>query len=286
MQSPLIRFYQMIPGGRRPERADDAAAGTMPARAYRLCEAMRDASAFGWYLYPPIGFSVIWDGGSDMFWTYDGADAWRLVGTVHFPGFPEHFQRAAPSDLRPFVPPFLAALKDPGLLQIWTGFMARTKRGWSALVRAPANLAHSKAYDFLEGVIKTDSWFGPLFTTIRVTRTNVPIEFKSEHPFLQIQPLHRALCYEQLDSYEVVADMRGLTSDDWTAFRGTVLQPTREPRATAELRKLSRKQLKAPPIESGYSNAILGVATPMPRMKKKEIDAPAATKRTSAAPSP
>jgi len=224
-QAPLIRFYQMIPGAHRPERADRAATGTMPARAYRLCEAMRSASAFGWYLYPPINFTVMWDGGSDIVWTYAGSDAWHPINTTHFPGFPSHFHRMAPADLRPFVPPFLAALKEPGILQIWTGILARTASGWSLLIRSPANLVHSKAYDLLEGIIKTDTWFGPLFTTIRLTRTNAPIEFSCESPFLQVQPVHRGLCIDHLDHYRVVPDMKGFTSDDWMAFRDTVVQP-------------------------------------------------------------
>lgn len=286
VQSPLIRFYRMIPCGRQPERADDAATGTMPARAHRLCEAMRYASAFGWYLYPPVGFSVIWDGGADMFWTYEGADGWYPIRTVHFPGFPEQFQRAAPSDLRPFVPPFLTALKDPGLLQIWTGFMARTASGWSALVRAPANLAHSKAYDFLEGVVRSDSWFGPLFTTIRVTRTNAPVEFGAEYPLLQVQPVHRASCYEKLDHYQVVPDMNAFTGADWAAFRGTVLQPLIEPKPALSPSASVRRRSKDLAIDSAYSNVILGVAAPIPRTRKKGIDVSTATKRSSAAPSP
>ena len=46
-------------------RADRAAAGTMPTRAFRYCEAMTSASAFGWYVFPPITFSLMWDGGSE-----------------------------------------------------------------------------------------------------------------------------------------------------------------------------------------------------------------------------
>jgi len=223
-EATLIQFFQMIPGMRRPQRADQAAAGTMSTRAYRLCEAMRSASAFGWYLYPPIAFTVMWDGGTEMVWTYDGADAWHPITTTHFPGFPAHFERMAPIDLRPFVPPFLAAFKEPGILQIWTGAIARTAPGWSLLVRSPVNLVHSKAYDFLEGIVRADSWFGPLFTTIRLTRTNSPIAFSLETPLLQVQPVHRALCYEKLDNYQVVPDIKGLTSDEWAAFRGTVVQ--------------------------------------------------------------
>jgi hypothetical protein len=43
---PLVAFYQFIPNARPPQRADRSAAGTMPTRAYRFCEAMRSASAF------------------------------------------------------------------------------------------------------------------------------------------------------------------------------------------------------------------------------------------------
>jgi len=241
-QSTLVRFYRLIPGMRQPERADQAAAGTMPARAFRLCEAMRSASAFGWYLYPPIGFTVMWDGGSEMVWTYAGAEAWHAVTTTHFPGFPSHFDRMAPVDLKPFVPPFLAAFKEPGILQIWTGVIARTASGWSLLVRSPANLVHSKAYDFLEGIIKTDSWFGPLFTTIRLTRINAPIEFSPEVPFLQVQPVHRAQCYDKLDNYQVVPNMSGLTQDDWGAFRNTLIQPAATSKRQAKRSAASRQQ--------------------------------------------
>jgi hypothetical protein len=286
-RSPLVRFYQMIPGTPHPGRADETAGGTMPARAHRLCEAMRSASAFGWYLYPPISFTVMWDGGSDIFWTYEGADAWHPVHTVHFPGFPEEFNRAAPVDVRPFVPPFLTALRDPGILQVWTGVMARTACGWSLLVRSPANLARSKAYDFLEGMIRADSWFGPLFTTIRLTRTNAPIEFRVEHPLLQVQPVHRAWCYDQLERYQIVADLKRLTTDDWAAFRKTVVQPNGSSRSSSRRNGSARTAAEAIAAFSAYSSAALGVRARMPRVEKKGIDAPAATtKRTPTAPSP
>ena len=58
-------------------RADRAAAGTMPTRAFRYCEAMTSASAFGRYVFPPITFSLMWDGG----WKYFG----RLRGRTLFP---------------------------------------------------------------------------------------------------------------------------------------------------------------------------------------------------------
>lgn len=68
--APLATFFRLLPECRLPMRADRAAAGTMPTRAYRYCEAMTSASAFGWYVFPPITFSLMWDGSSDILWTY------------------------------------------------------------------------------------------------------------------------------------------------------------------------------------------------------------------------
>ena len=244
--APLIAFYQMISGGRPPERADRAAAGTMPTRAFRFCEAMRTASAFGWYLFPPIHFSLIWDGGSDVIWTYPGADAWYPLKTAQFPGFAAHFDRMAPPEIRSFSPPFLAAFKEPGIIQIWTGLVARTAPGWSLLIRPPANLARSQAYDCFEGIVETDRWFGPLFTNIRLTRINAPIEFDAEFPFLQVQPVHRDLYNERLDRFDVIADMAHFESGDWEAFRETVVRPSTDPdRRHGQYAATTRKRRKS-----------------------------------------
>ena len=75
-EGPLVKFFRFIPQAREPQRADRAAAGAMPLRAYRYCEAMTTASAFGWYLFPPMTFSLMWDGRMEVLWTYEGADGW------------------------------------------------------------------------------------------------------------------------------------------------------------------------------------------------------------------
>jgi hypothetical protein len=227
--APLVTFYRFVSQCRPPQRADRSAAGTMPTRAFRYCEAMTSASAFGWYIFPPIGFSLIWDGGSDVVWTYEGADGWYPLKSAQFPDFAEEFDRRAPPDLRGFSPPFLSALKEPGVVQIWSGLFARTAQDWSLLVRAPANLARSQAYDNYEGIIETDRWFGPLFTNIRVTRTHVPVEFDSNFPFAQVQPVHRGTYGDQVDRFGVVPDLQGLGQAEWDAFRSTVVSPNIDP---------------------------------------------------------
>ena len=42
-----------------------------------------------------------------------------------------------------------------------------------------------------EGIIETDRWFGPLITNMRLTKTDVPIDFRADFPLLQVQPIQR-----------------------------------------------------------------------------------------------
>jgi hypothetical protein len=253
--SPDVTFFRLVPGCRLPQRADRSAAGTMPTRAFRYCEALTAASAFGWYLFPPVNFSLIWDGGSDIIWTYQGADSWFPLKVAQFPNFSDHFDRVAPAELKGFSPPFLAAFKEPGVVQIWSGLIARTAPDWSLLVRAPANLARSQGYDHYEGIVETDRWFGPLFTNIRLTRTNVPVEFDAEFPFVQVQPVHRSVYGPELDAFEVVPGLDRFASRDWDDFRTTVVVPNVDPHRQrgqyAVAARRQRKQRSAPRPQGG-----------------------------------
>jgi hypothetical protein len=243
--SPLIKFYRFIPGARAPQRADRSAAGSMPTRAYRYCEAMTTASAFGWYVFPPMDFKLMWDGANDVFWTYGDEDAWFPLSTAQFPGFAKQFDRVAPKDVQGYSPPFLGAFKDPTGIQLWSGFVARTAPGWGLLIRPPVNLVRSQAYESYEGIIETDRWFGPLFVNIRLTRPNVPIEFDANYPFLQVQPVHRAVYGSALDRFDVAAGLDALSAADWDDFRQTVSRPSSDPhRQRGEYAVRTRKRRK------------------------------------------
>jgi Family of unknown function (DUF6065) len=226
--SPLVTFFQFLPGARPPQRADRSAAGTIPTRGFRFCEALTSASAFGWYIFPPIGFSLLWDG-SHVMWTYDGAEDWYPLNSAQFPDFAAQFDEAAPPEVKGFSPPFLASLIEPGVVQVWTGLVARTAPGWSLLVRAPANFVRHPGYECYEGIIETDRWFGPLFTNVRLTRTHAPIEFDAEFPFLQVQPVQQSLYGGALDAIEVVPGLAQLGAAEWDAYRRTVVQPNVDP---------------------------------------------------------
>ena len=148
--APAVTFYTAIPGCRAPMRADPSVLGTLPARGFQYCEALRAASSFGWYVFPPIDFSLQWDG-SQVIWTYRGARAWYPLASAQFPGYQAVFNRVAPSRLQGFSPPFLTAVTEPGIIQVWSGLMIESAENWSVLVRPPANLPRNLAFDVYEG---------------------------------------------------------------------------------------------------------------------------------------
>jgi hypothetical protein len=230
LDGPLVEFFQLVPSAAPPRRADKAVGGVIPARALRYCEAITSASAFGWYVFLPMAFKVVWDG-HDMLWTYHGVDEWMPLtrDAVQYPGFSKTFDQAAPPDVRGFSPPFLTPSIQPGGLQIWTGCIARTAPGWSLLVRGVANLSHSLSYQMLEGIIETDNWFGPLFDNVRILKTDVPVEFRSDVPFLQVQPVRKDDCADKLLQNFAVKVLAELSPDNWEAFRRTVVVPNTAP---------------------------------------------------------
>lgn len=222
---PRATFFRMIPEARMPQRADRAAAGTLPTRAFRYCEPVVTASAFGYYVFSPIDFSLLWDG-HEITWTYDGAEGWLPLRIAQFPHFAAHFDAHVPDEIRGFSPPFLGAFQEPGLLQLWSGLVMRTAPGWSTLVRPCANLPRPSGYELYEGVIDTDRWFGPLITNLRLTRTDVPITFRTDFPLFQAQPLPRAALDDQaLNGYELVPGLDDLRPEDWDDFYDTVVRP-------------------------------------------------------------
>ena len=242
-KTPIVSFHRFIPTARLPQRADRSAAGSLPTRAFRYCEPATSASGFGYYIFPPISFSLKWDG-RDVMWTWEGAGNWLPLKSAQFPNFRELFDQVAPAEIQEYAPPFLGALQEPGLIQIWTGIVARTAPGWSLMVRAPANIPRTGAYELFEGIIETDRWFGPLITNMRLTKTDVPIDFRADFPLLQVQPLPRhAYDDATLNNYELVPDLRQLTPEDWDAYYDTVVRPhVQETRPRGQYAAAARKR--------------------------------------------
>ena len=135
----------------------------------------------------------MWDGGTDMIWTYQGADGWYPLNAAQFPDFAATFRRVGAARRAGLLAAVPRRLQGSGRLSsCGAGSSPAPRPDWSLLVRPPANLARSQGYEHYEGIIETDRWFGPLFINVRLTRTNAPIEFDADFPFLQVQPIHRS----------------------------------------------------------------------------------------------
>jgi hypothetical protein len=239
---PLVTFHQFIPGARPPQRADRSAAGVIPTRAFRYCEALTTASALGWYVFSPLSFSLLWDG-DEIAWSFDGGQKWYNLSVAQFPDFRQSFDEIVPDRIKTYSPPFLATLPEPGLVQIWSGLVARTRPGISLMVRPPVNMPRGRGYELFEGVVETDQWFGPLFTNIRLTRTGSPVEFRTDLPLFQLQPIARALySNDSLNNIVITKDLHALSEPDWDAYHRTVIHPSLAPGPLGQNAKDIRKR--------------------------------------------
>jgi hypothetical protein len=250
--NPVVTFYRAIPSSRAPIRADTSVLGTLPSRGFQYCEAVRSASSFGWYVFPPIDFTLEWDG-SQVIWTYRGASAWYPLTSAQFPGYSKLFDRAAPERLRGFAPPFLTALPEPGLVQVWTGLMVESAEDWSILVRPPANLPRNLAFDSYEGIVESDRWFGPLFTNLRLIKTDVPIHFSTETPLIQVQPLHRSTYADEVSNrFGLVGAPADFPDEAWSRYEEHIVRPNLEPaRAGAYAVSVRRRRKSRCPVHAG-----------------------------------
>lgn len=248
--APLVTFFRMIDQARLPLRADRSAAGSLPTRAFRYCDAISTATGLGWYLFPPMDFELYFDG-NEVFATWEGVGGeggggWFPLSIIQFPGFQARFDAAAPEAIRGYSPPFLGCMQEPGIVQIWSGLTLRTAPGWSALVRPCANLPGNRGFEVFEGIIETDHWFGPLFSNLRLTRTHSPIRFSREWPVAMVQVLPQvAYAEETLKSAEAVDRLEAFQPADWQAYADTVVrratQPVRQPGAYAVENRKRRK---------------------------------------------
>jgi len=243
--SSIVQFHSLIATARPPQRADRTAAGTIPIRAARYCEAITSASGYGWWVFPPMDLSFYWDG-ETIFWSCAEFPDWMaLDDAAQFPHFAAAFDRVAPPEARGCAPPFLTRLPEPGTLQIWTGLIARTAPDWSLNVRAPVNLHLAAGYTLYEGMLEADLWCGPLFANLRLTRTHAPIRLAADLPLLQLQPIPRhAYADDILGACETATE---LGPADWTDYIRDIVQPNNDPdRPPGRYAVAVRKRRKCP----------------------------------------
>jgi len=226
-EQPLVEFYRLIAQARAPKRAERSAAGYLPSRAMRYCDALTSATGYGYWVFPPMSFRLLWDG-EQVFWSEGESEDWQPVsgtdsGSIQFPDFGGAFNDMAPNYLQGYSPPFLTALPELGAIQIWTGLLAKTRPGWSLNVRMPVNLPAIPGLVAWEGIVETDVWLGPLFNNFRLTRTNTPVVIRAGAPFLQVQPVPQIAYREDLLGDFACKDADDLSGDDWERLSNVLL---------------------------------------------------------------
>lgn len=214
LSGPFV-IRQLFPGAPPAQVASPSLKGTAPVRAVQHCEPFALASGHGWHSYLPFDLILQWDGTTSS-WLSPEAGGWVPLGNIHYP-IAEDEGATGLREVR--LPHMLTGLPEPGLVQIWTGLIARTPSDWLLAVRPPTNFPRSPMYDSFEGIIDTSWWFGPLIQTIRLKKTDTPIVLSSKTPFMSLVPVHRSSLQDSLRrkvTLETGAD--GMSEGDWTDF--------------------------------------------------------------------
>jgi hypothetical protein len=223
----IVTFHKASPAAVSPLRGDKAALGTLPTAAYQYCEAVRIASSWGWYIFPPKDIRLLWNG-VDLYHEVDGE--WCELKSVALSDeFVEHWDAHAPEDLKGHWPPFMTALFIQGMVQIWSGLLISTAPGWSVIIGPPSNLPQTRHFSCFEGVVETDS-FGPapLFMNLKLQATDREILIPRDKPLFFVRPVLRE-CYAEAALAHAEPGLGaeddgapGMSAADWEGYRRTV----------------------------------------------------------------
>jgi hypothetical protein len=242
-----VTFHRLFLDAPPPLRGDRAALGTLPAAAFQYCEPVRAASSFGWYIFPPIDARLRWDG-AEIFYASEGE--WCKLTSIHLTDdFVEHWDANAPGDLKGYWPPFMTALPQSGLVQIWSGLLVSTAANWSLLIGPIPNLVQTRQFSCFEGLVETDTFRPlPLFINLRLQSTDQEILIPRDKPLFFVRPIRRE-CYSEAVLTPVVRDgVDSMTEPDWVGYRGTIRKVDTPPeeynpgRYAAAHRKRARRE--------------------------------------------
>ena len=181
----IMRFIRILPYGNDPAVPPEKLLGDIPIRAFPFCEPFLAANRVGWLLFPPLSFELVWTG-RDFLAHFDSIEEWIKVDRLLLPDFADVWDSIAPPAARDMPPPFLESFPERGVLQVWSGFFVETTTDLSTWIRGPINRNHPNAFCVIEGIIETEWWIGPLFTNFQFLKTDEPVRFEKDRPWLQI----------------------------------------------------------------------------------------------------
>ena len=113
--SARVTFFRMVPRAIPPMRADKSAMGYLPTPAFQFCEALRTASSWGWYVFPPTDISLVFDG-HDIAYLVDGE--YQPLRAAYLPEYIDFWNQAAPTEFKGLVPPYLRIIPSRGVVQV------------------------------------------------------------------------------------------------------------------------------------------------------------------------
>jgi len=220
---PIVSIFAATASITPPVLADPTVLGSIPHRAAVYCQPLIAATGYGWYIYPPADFDLLWDGDIN-YWRPAGTDRWSKLHIVQFSEFDKDFVESAPawaSDLTAI--PAIAHSPERGLIQLWTGLLIKTSENWSTHIGPLVNYPRLSHFEVFEGIIETEWWFGPLVTPLRITKTDQIIEFRKNRPYCQMKPvLNECFARETLEnsSFHVASSYFG--DEQWIELKHTL----------------------------------------------------------------
>lgn len=225
---PIAKFVRLAPSAPPIRPADSTLGGSLPLRAAQHCDPVVTACGYGWHIMAPTEFGLLFDGRGFLI-TFDEGAVWHPLADCQIPGLELEHQQCQRHRVAKLLPPFASSLAESGVVQIWSGYSARTRRGWALSIGGVVNHFPSSVYDCMEGVVETDWWTGPLFTNLVFRQSNRPVFFSRERPLFQVRPILKAAYSRQVrDSMEQLLDIGSVEAHDlsdyeWSATRDGTL---------------------------------------------------------------
>jgi Family of unknown function (DUF6065) len=276
-----VDFLLIYPDAPVPKPAARDAGGSLPIRAVQLCPPISNATGFGWHVFPPLDFALLWDGEA-LSWSPLDADnqptGWMsLSGGVegYLPGgidalgeVPEHMREDLPKVFDDRGQSFINAdPRTPNQCEIMLGLMARTAPGWGLLMRGLANCAPARGYQVLEGILDTE-WSRTLIPVVmRVTEQHRVVRFHRRIPIALLQPVPWvAYETEVLQNITVRRGLQEFTGKDWEEFvtsrsrRIGEVQPGSYRRVEAEARRTRRLSRMRAAVDGAWDDRVITVA--------------------------